>query len=120
MDVAAGRNACQRPYRRDLYRFLVHPVFLAQKERFNMATPSSAQNHGTSPVVDVREIAPRDRHPLIFTTFDRLQPGQALILVNDHDPKPLHYQFRFERQDQFEWEYLDAGPEVWRVRIGKV
>jgi uncharacterized protein (DUF2249 family) len=85
-----------------------------------MNQPFSSRSGDISPMVDVREIIPRDRHPLIFSTFDGLQPGQALILVNDHDPKPLYYQFSFERQDQFDWEYLEEGPEVWRVRIAKV
>jgi uncharacterized protein (DUF2249 family) len=70
-------------------------------------------------VVDVREIAPRERHPLIFQTFDQLQPGAAFVLVNDHDPKPLYYQFSFERNSEFTWEYLEQGPEVWQVRICK-
>lgn len=71
------------------------------------------------PVVDVRQIPPPQRHPLIFRTFESLQPGEFFILVNDHDPKPLYYQFAFEREGQFTWEYLEEGPEVWRVRIGK-
>lgn len=69
--------------------------------------------------VDVRDIPPRQRHPMIFGAFDALFPGEALLLVNDHDPKPLYYQFSAERSGQFEWEYLEEGPEVWRVRIGK-
>ena len=71
-------------------------------------------------VLDVREIAPRTRHPLIFQTFDQLQPGAAFVLVNDHDPQPLYYQFSFERKDEFTWEYLEQGPEVWQVRICKL
>ncbi len=70
-------------------------------------------------ILDVRTIPPRERHPLIFATFDRLRPGQAFILVNDHDPKPLCYQFDAERPGAFEWTYLEQGPEVWRVRIGR-
>jgi hybrid cluster-associated redox disulfide protein len=69
--------------------------------------------------IDVRTIAPRERHPLIFATFDALRAGEAFLLVNDHDPKPLYYQFSAERQGQFSWEYLEQGPETWRVRIGK-
>lgn len=69
--------------------------------------------------VDVRAIIPRERHPLIFSTFDALQPGESFELINDHDPKPLFYQFSFERNGAFSWEYLEQGPEVWRVRIGK-
>ena len=69
--------------------------------------------------LDVRAIAPRERHPLIFGTFDALAPGVSLELVNDHDPKPLYYQFKAESQAGFSWEYLEEGPEVWRVAIGK-
>lgn len=70
--------------------------------------------------IDVRTIKPRDRHPLIFGTFTHLSPGEALLLVNDHDPKPLYYQFQAEHGGEFEWEYLENGPEVWQVRIGRV
>ncbi len=71
-------------------------------------------------IIDVREMPPRERHPRIFSTFDSLAPGQAFLLVNDHDPKPLYYQFAAERAGQFTWDYLEQGPKVWRVRIGKV
>ena len=69
--------------------------------------------------LDVREMAPRERHPTILSTFDALEPGQALELVNDHDPKPLRYQFEAELPGTFTWDYLEEGPEAWRVRIGK-
>lgn len=81
-------------------------------------TEAGESNH--EQVIDVRLIPPPQRHPLIFQTFDALAPGEAFILVNDHDPKPLYYQFMFEREGQFSWEYLEQGPEVWRVRIAKV
>ena len=70
-------------------------------------------------VVDVRTVVPRDRHPLIFATFDALGPGEAFILINDHDPKPLLYQLRAEREGAFTWDYLEQGPRTWQVRIGK-
>lgn len=69
--------------------------------------------------VDVRNIAPPQRHPLIFQAFEDLKPGEAFLLINDHDPKPLYYQFEFERTGQFTWEYLEQGPTVWQVRVGK-
>ncbi|MEZ5160013.1 MAG: DUF2249 domain-containing protein [Marmoricola sp.] len=40
-------------------------------------------------------------------------------MVNDHDPKPLWYQFSAEYPDRFTWDYLESGPDVWRVRIGR-
>jgi uncharacterized protein (DUF2249 family) len=70
--------------------------------------------------VDVREIAPRDRHPLIFATFRSLGVNETMELVNDHDPKPLYYQFQAELPGQFSWDYLQSGPEVWRVSIAKL
>lgn len=70
--------------------------------------------------LDVRTIIPRERHPLIFSTFDQLELGESFELVNDHDPKPLYYQLQAERAGQLEWHYLEEGPEVWRVRIGRV
>jgi uncharacterized protein (DUF2249 family) len=79
------------------------------------------ENHaeGETVEIDVRTIMPRERHPLIFNTFDGLEPGGAVLLVNDHDPKPLFYQFSAERSGGFTWDYLENGPDVWRVRIGK-
>lgn len=70
--------------------------------------------------LDIRAVPPPERHPLIDATFDRLHPGEAFVLVNDHDPKPLHYAFLYERPGRFTWDYLEQGPEIWRVRIGKV
>jgi len=69
--------------------------------------------------IDVRAIVPRERHPLIFNTFHDLAPGASFLLVNDHDPKPLYYQFQAEHGGKFKWEYLESGPDVWKVRIGK-
>ena len=71
----------------------------------------------TASRIDVRTIAPRDRHPLIFSTFSGLAAGQALELVNDHDPRPLYYQFNAQMPGQFTWDYLENGPDLWRVAI---
>lgn len=70
--------------------------------------------------LDVQQIPPPQRHPTIFRTFDDLTAGQSFVLVNDHDPKPLYYQFVHEREGQFSWKYLEEGPETWRVQIGRV
>lgn len=70
-------------------------------------------------MLDVRPLAPVNRHSQIFEKFEALDSGESYILVNDHDPKPLFYQFQAELTDQFNWEYLEEGPQVWRVRIGR-
>lgn len=70
--------------------------------------------------IDVRTVPPPQRHPLIFGTFDALPAGAAFEIVNDHDPVPLYFQFERTRLGQFSWEYLEAGPDRWHVRIGRV
>jgi metal-sulfur cluster biosynthetic enzyme len=39
--------------------------------------------------IDVRDIILRKLYPLIFSTFEHLDAGEAWLLENDHDPKPL-------------------------------
>ena len=73
-----------------------------------------------APRIDVRTIAPRERHSLIFSTFGALSTGEALELVNDHDPRPLYYQFNDQMPGQFEWTYLERGPQTWRVAITRL
>ena len=70
-------------------------------------------------LLDVRQEIPARRHQLIFETYGALAAGDGFVLVNDHDPKPLYYQFAAEHPNQFEWDYLEEGPQVWRVRIGR-
>ncbi|TCO42396.1 uncharacterized protein (DUF2249 family) [Kribbella antiqua] len=71
-------------------------------------------------VIDVRRIARGGRHPRVFARYARLAPGEAFILVNSHDPKPLRREFEAMHAGAFSWDYLQAGPEEWRVRIGRV
>jgi cytochrome P450/uncharacterized protein (DUF2249 family) len=70
-------------------------------------------------ILDVREVPPARRHPLIFGTLDALAPGASFVLVNDHDPRPLSYQLAAEQPGTFTWDDLEQGPERWRVRIGR-
>ena len=49
----------------------------------------------------------------------QLAPGDSFVLANDHDPKPLRYQLDAEQPGQISWQYLDQGPTLWRVQIGR-
>ncbi|HQR03218.1 MAG: DUF2249 domain-containing protein [Proteobacteria bacterium] len=68
---------------------------------------------------DARPYEPAMRHEIFFTAFNSLRPGEAFVFINDHDPKPLYYQIEAESTEPFNWEYLERGPEVWTVRVGK-
>jgi uncharacterized protein (DUF2249 family) len=70
-------------------------------------------------LIDVREIPPRSKHAQIYQQWKNLPDGAALFLINDHDPLPLYYQFSAEFTGEFHWEYVERGPEIWKVRIAK-
>lgn len=71
-------------------------------------------------LVDVRAMPPRERHPKIFKAWDELPVGRALKLVNDHNPKPLYYEFSAEHPGEFKWTTLEQGPDDWSVLIERV
>ena len=70
-------------------------------------------------ILNVTLIEPKLKHPTVFKKFDKLVSGESLILHNDHDPKPLFYELSAERGNIFDWQYLEQGPELWRVKITK-
>lgn len=70
--------------------------------------------------INATEYPPQLKHKVIFETFNGLKPTEAMLLVNDHDPRPLRFQFESMHSGQFTWEYLEQGPDVFRVKIGKV
>jgi regulator of cell morphogenesis and NO signaling len=73
----------------------------------------------TENILNVTLLEPKQKHPTIFVRFDELNEGESLTIHNDHDPKPLYYQLLGERGNIFVWEYLEEGPEWWKVKISK-
>jgi uncharacterized protein (DUF2249 family) len=71
-------------------------------------------------VLDVREIPCSVKHGLILSTWFKLPVGDYFILVNDHNPVPLRYQFQAEFGDSVKWEYLGEGVDEFRVKISKL
>jgi len=69
---------------------------------------------------DVREHPPAKRHEMIYDAYEELSPGEAFAFTNDHDPKPLYFQFESEEGEAFDWTYLMEGGNEWKVRIGRV
>ncbi|MBH1958901.1 MAG: DUF2249 domain-containing protein [Flavobacteriia bacterium] len=69
--------------------------------------------------LDVTQLEPRMKHPTVFKYFDALLAGEAFVIENDHDPKPLYYELLAERGNIFTWEYLEQGPEWYKVKIAK-
>ena len=76
-------------------------------------------NAALQKIVDVRQIARPMRHPLIFDTFEQIVHEDSFHIVSDHNPRPLHYLFDVKYPGAFTWDYVENGPDVWRVRIGR-
>lgn len=79
----------------------------------NKGKPMSAKIE----TLDLRHLPPRERHAKIFQTWDLLESGETMKIINDHDPKPLRYQFEAEQKGKFLWEYEQEGPVDWIVNI---
>jgi uncharacterized protein (DUF2249 family) len=84
------------------------------------ATGAGATAPDADIVFDVRPIPCRVKHGLIFQRWLDLPVGSHFVLLNDHDPVPLRYQFEAEFPGAVSWEYLERGPEDFRVKITKL
>lgn len=86
-----------------------------------MQTINTTENLvGPDKVMDVRPIPCSIKHGLIIKQWLDLGVGDHFILLNDHDPVPLYYQFSAQWPDAFSWEHLVKGPEEFRVKITKL
>ena len=70
--------------------------------------------------VDTRPMPAKDRRTLVFWTFEQLGVDMTMELVSDQDPLTLRSQFELDKPNLFSWEYLESGPEVWRVAVTKL
>jgi len=67
--------------------------------------------------LDVRTLIPMKRHEKLLKLFKDLPVGESFVFINDHDPKPLYYEFRSIFGDVVGWEYLLRDPDEWKVRV---
>jgi uncharacterized protein (DUF2249 family)/quercetin dioxygenase-like cupin family protein len=74
----------------------------------------------TDQELDVRKIRKAERHPAIFAAYERLATGESLVLISDHNPRHLRDEFAVEHPRSHQWEFLDSGPDIWRIRVGKL
>ena len=82
--------------------------------------PTEARDAAVSTELDVRPVPPKYRYDTIMDAYEALAPGAAMKLIVDHDPTCMYYTLRATRgEDAFRFEYLERGPEVWRVRVEK-
>lgn len=73
--------------------------------------------NSTTEELDVRTLIPIKRHEKLLKLFKELPVGESFTFINDHDPKPLYYEFRSIFGDVVDWEYLNREPEEWKVKV---
>lgn len=79
---------------------------------------SITADSGIRQCLDVRPVEPKERFERIMSTYNGLRPGSSLELIVDHDPVCMYYTLKMTRgAGSFTFEYLEDGPEVWRVNV---
>jgi len=71
------------------------------------------------PELDARAVPHAIRHATIFGALDSVRPGGGLILVAPHDPIPLLAQIEQRSPGVFKVDYLERGPEAWRLSFAR-
>jgi uncharacterized protein (DUF2249 family) len=71
-------------------------------------------------VLDLRRIPRAQRHPLVFARLEGIAAGQSFTIVNDHDPQPLRRQLEARFIDEIAWDYVERGPDVFRICITRI
>jgi uncharacterized protein (DUF2249 family) len=72
---------------------------------------------GVLPEFDARAVPHAIRHATIFGALDSVGAGSGLVLVAPHDPLPLLMQLEQRSPGLFSIDYLECGPEAWRIRF---
>jgi uncharacterized protein (DUF2249 family) len=70
------------------------------------------------PVLDVRLIPHAIRHATVFGAFDAIAPGESLVIVAPHLPRPLLAQLA--ERASLSYEVLTDGPDAWHVRLTRL
>jgi len=74
-------------------------------------------DEGGYPELDVRAMPHAIRHATVFGALEVTERTGGLILVAPHDPKPLLAQIEQRFDGAFTPEYLESGPETWRIAL---
>jgi CRP-like cAMP-binding protein/uncharacterized protein (DUF2249 family) len=57
---------------------------------------------------------------MILSAFDGLREGEALVLVSDHEPRPLRAEFEELRPGRYLWSARYLGSELWEVELRRL
>lgn len=69
------------------------------------------------PELDVRTVPHAIRHATVFGALDSVSAGNGMVLFAPHDPLPLLAQINQRYSGGFSVDYLQRGPEAWRLKF---
>jgi uncharacterized protein (DUF2249 family) len=97
---------------------------LGDDESGHVEHPAAGQSCGCHevdgpgyPELDARVIPHAIRHATIFGALDAVRPGGGLVLIASHDPLPLLAQLEGRSPGLFAVDYLERGPQDWRLQF---
>jgi uncharacterized protein (DUF2249 family)/quercetin dioxygenase-like cupin family protein len=106
-----------RPHRVEAH---TDTALLVTMVKTSQAVERPRESRETEPEIDLRPMQRPERHPLVFASFDRLAVGESFIILNDHDPQPLRMQIEQMREGEMSWEYIERGPDTFRIRLTRI
>ncbi len=72
------------------------------------------------PHLDVRSIPLPERHPKILEALDALTYGPALIVISDHEPRPLRAELDRRYGAALRWGQRHLGEAHWEIHLVKL
>ncbi len=70
--------------------------------------------------MDVRPWPVAERHTRILRAFDALREGQSLVVVTDHDARPLRIELEQARPAGYAWSQKRIDAACWNVTLRKL
>lgn len=110
------RLAPGRPHRleaKEDSRLLVTMIKQSDASAWNALSPRGQ-------TLDLRQTPRERRHSTVFYALDNLAVGESFLLVNDHDPQPLHAQMEQLRPGELSWAYEVQGPSEFRIKVSRI
>ncbi|HKO47971.1 MAG TPA: DUF2249 domain-containing protein [Polyangiaceae bacterium] len=110
--VLCPSNAAQRP---------LWSTWMQSSKSAGCGTAARIADERTSKrALDVRNVEPKDRLAAILGAYAELPRGIPLELTVDHDPSCMYFTLEATHSaSSFSFDYLERGPDVWRVQVAK-
>ena len=95
------------------------PAGAAAVRSFSPKGDSRMTSLTTEEVLDLGALPIAERPARILGAFDRLAPGETLVITTNDAGSDLVRRLQAERRGLFEWSLLRPGPPSWTIAIAR-